>query len=125
MPRTDLNDSFLRFRTALSSISYIHLNNLKKVYVNITTMEQFSASKPLFIGHAPHFSVKLNETKRNITLKLKSVSGRNPNEEYILADLHIHLGKEKDVGSEHSIDGTFYPMEVNIYMFIQIFEYMH
>uniref|UniRef100_K1RTP5 Carbonic anhydrase n=1 Tax=Magallana gigas TaxID=29159 RepID=K1RTP5_MAGGI len=65
-------------------------------------------------GHAPHFSVKLNETKRNITLKLKSVSGRNPNEEYILADLHIHLGKEKDVGSEHSIDGKFYPMEAHM-----------
>ncbi|XP_052702767.1 nacrein-like protein [Crassostrea angulata] len=65
-------------------------------------------------GHAPHFSVKLNETKRNITLKLKSVSGRNPNEDYILADLHIHLGKEKDVGSEHSIDGKFYPMEAHM-----------
>lgn len=65
-----------------------------------------------------YFSVKFNEIKRNIILKLKSVSGRNLNEEYIFVDLYIYFGKEKDVGLEYFIDGMFYFMEVNIYMFI-------
>lgn len=42
--------------------------------------------------------------------------------QYIFAQLHIHIGNEtnqnsdskikNDEGSEHSIDGQFYPMEV-------------
>lgn len=65
-----------------------------------------------------YFSVKFNEIKRNIILKLKSVSGRNLNEEYIFVDLYIYFGKEKDVGLEYFIDGKFYFMEVNIYVYI-------
>lgn len=65
-----------------------------------------------FVGHAPHFDVA--EDNKDITLKLKNIiiNKRWSKDTYIFHDLHIHLGKKENKGSEHSIDGKFYPMEV-------------
>ena len=35
--------------------------------------------------------------------------------QYRISDVILHFGSEDSTGSEHSIDGKFFPAEVNIY----------
>ncbi|XP_056004513.1 nacrein-like protein [Ostrea edulis] len=63
-------------------------------------------------GHAPGFNVAVDKNnKKNIILT--KVPRKPSNEKYIFAQLHVHVG-QKDKGSEHSIDGKFYPMEAHM-----------
>jgi hypothetical protein len=43
---------------------------------------------------------------------LINVPGRPSDKYYVFAQLHVHVGREDDKGSEHSINDRFYPMEV-------------
>lgn len=73
-------------------------------------------------GHAPHFDV--DEKSKDITLKLKNIddNGTRSKDTYIFKDLHIHLGKKEKKGSEHSIDGKFYPMEAHMVFYNSNYE---
>ena len=55
-------------------------------------------------GHAPTFSVG-----KELTVKL---AGGLLQEKYLLKQLHFHFGCNDTVGSEHTIDGNNYPIEV-------------
>lgn len=78
----------------------------------------------LITGHSPDFDCKV-ETDEALRLKKNIILTNVPmrgDKQYIFAQLHIHIGNETnrtsdskindDEGSEHSIDGQFYPMEV-------------
>lgn len=87
--------------------------------------ETYLFSLCFFVGHAPHFDV--DKHNKDITLKLENIdiNGIRSKDTYIFKDLHIHLGKKENKGSEHSIDGKFYPMEVtftinNDHAFVQM-----
>ena len=45
-----------------------------------------------------------------------TVSNGDLTEDYEFAQLHFHWGSSDDRGSEHTIDGTEYPLEVTLYI---------
>ncbi|XP_076107576.1 nacrein-like protein [Mytilus galloprovincialis] len=62
-------------------------------------------------GHAPDFDV---DEKPDDKITLCNVPGRPKDKEYNFAQLHVHLGREENKGSEHAIDNTFKPMEAHM-----------
>lgn len=58
-------------------------------------------------GHSPHFSTDA----RIISLTNVPLRG---SDKYIFEEIHFHIGKREEKGSEHSIDGDFYPMEAHM-----------
>jgi carbonic anhydrase len=63
-------------------------------------------------GHSPHFEVKEGDLSEDENILLTNVPGRPSSKSYVFAQLHVHVGREADKGSEHSINDRFYPMEV-------------
>ncbi|XP_062621331.1 nacrein-like protein [Saccostrea cucullata] len=61
-------------------------------------------------GHSPHFSTESR------TIFLTNVPQRG-SDKYVFEEIHFHIGTEEKRGSEHSIDGDFYPMEAHIVFF--------
>ncbi|XP_062599317.1 nacrein-like protein isoform X2 [Saccostrea cucullata] len=61
-------------------------------------------------GHAPHFEVNKEEQGK---ITLTNVPYRRKRK-YNFAQLHIHVGKTRRKGSEHSINNKFYPMEAHL-----------
>ncbi|XP_055997280.1 nacrein-like protein [Ostrea edulis] len=61
-------------------------------------------------GHSPHFST---DTR---IISLTNVPQRG-SDRYIFEEIHFHIGKHETRGSEHSIDGEFYPMEAHVVFF--------
>ncbi|XP_061194113.1 nacrein-like protein [Saccostrea echinata] len=61
-------------------------------------------------GHSPHFDVNKKDQGK-ITLTHVAHRGKKT---YNFAQLHIHVGKERSKGSEHSINNKFYPMEAHM-----------
>ena len=43
--------------------------------------------------------------------------------EYSLAQFHFHWGPDASVGSEHTVDGVAYPLEVHLVHFNEVFEF--
>lgn len=85
-------------------------------------------------GHAPDFDCKV-ETDEALRLKKNIILTNVPmrgEKQYIFAQLHIHIGNETnqnsdsnindDEGSEHSIDGQFYPMEAHLVFYDSSFD---
>ncbi|XP_055998766.1 nacrein-like protein [Ostrea edulis] len=65
-------------------------------------------------GHSPHFEVKEDELSEDDNIILTNVPGRPNYKSYVFAQLHMHVGREDDKGSEHSINDRFYPMEAHM-----------
>ena len=55
-------------------------------------------------------SAKVSLTGQTLTL-----SGGDLPEDYIFAQLHFHWGTTDSEGSEHTVDGHEYPLEVRIH----------
>lgn len=85
-------------------------------------------------GHSPDFDCKV-ETDEALRLKKNIILTNVPmrgDKQYIFAQLHIHIGNETnctsdsnindDEGSEHSIDGQFYPMEAHLVFYDSSFD---
>ncbi|XP_062595116.1 nacrein-like protein [Saccostrea cucullata] len=72
-------------------------------------------------GHAPDFNVIVDKFDNDNNIILTHVPGRPAHKKYIFAQLHVHLGRKTDKGSEHSIDNTFYPMEAHMVFYDSIF----
>nr|XP_022299130.1 nacrein-like protein [Crassostrea virginica] len=66
-------------------------------------------------GHSPHFST---DTR---VIALTNVPHRG-SDKYIFEEIHFHIGKMEGKGSEHSIDGEFYPMEAHVVFFNDKYE---
>ncbi|XP_076107577.1 nacrein-like protein [Mytilus galloprovincialis] len=62
-------------------------------------------------GHAPDFDVD-GEFDDEITLC--NVPRRPKDKKYNFVQLHVHLGRDENKGSEHAIDNTFKPMEAHM-----------
>lgn len=59
-------------------------------------------------GHAPHYHVE-----ENSTVVLCNVP-RQGEDLYLFKDVHVHLGRSEERGSEHALDGAFFPMEAHL-----------
>lgn len=60
-------------------------------------------------GHSPHF--KVSGEQKTV---LCNVPHRGT-DQYVFVDVHVHIGRKKERGSEHAMNGVFYPMEVKPY----------
>uniref|UniRef100_A0A672Y6L8 Carbonic anhydrase n=1 Tax=Sphaeramia orbicularis TaxID=375764 RepID=A0A672Y6L8_9TELE len=70
-----------------------------------------------FIGQQDAFHARLLNTGHSVQLDLPSniwVQGGNLGETYKALQLHLHWGKNGGPGSEHTIDGEQFPMEMHI-----------
>lgn len=93
-------------------------------------------------GHAPDFDCKV-ETDAALRLKNNIILTNVPmrgDRQYIFAQLHIHIGADNSTdietnensnsdinsnkGSEHSIDGEFYPMEAHLVFYDSSFDHI-
>lgn len=90
-------------------LNYISQNTLVNFLETDTYMHKHVLNPftnfTFLIGHSPHFSTDA----RIISLTNVPLRG---SDEYIFEEIHFHIGKREEKGSEHSIDGDFYPMEV-------------
>jgi carbonic anhydrase len=58
------------------------------------------------IPFLPHFAVDISGGPLH-------VNGGGLPGIYVVEQFHFHWGSEKDVGSEHELNGYYYPMEVS------------
>ncbi|XP_048768982.2 nacrein-like protein [Ostrea edulis] len=66
------------------------------------------AVKLVHKGHSPHFKV---------TGEQKTVLCNVPHrgtDQYVFVDVHVHIGRKKERGSEHAMNDVFYPMEAHL-----------
>lgn len=90
-------------------LNYISQNTLVNFLETDTYMHKHVLNPftnfTFLIGHSPHFVTDA----RIISLTNVPLRG---SDKYIFEEIHFHIGKREEKGSEHSIDGDFYPMEV-------------
>ncbi|XP_042343307.1 carbonic anhydrase 4b [Plectropomus leopardus] len=70
-----------------------------------------------FIGYQEAFHGRLRNTGHTVQLDLRSsmkIQGGNLAGPYKAVQLHLHWGKDGGPGSEHTIDGERFPMEMHI-----------
>lgn len=60
-------------------------------------------------GHTAQLNVDAGE--------MTVTGGSLPNGPFRLAQFHVHWGSSNDVGSEHTVDGKFYPLEIHLVHF--------
>ncbi|XP_052072505.1 nacrein-like protein [Mytilus californianus] len=70
-------------------------------------------------GHAPDFDVH-EDFDEEITVC--NVPGRPKEKEYNFAQLHVHLGRDENKGSEHAINNIFKPMEAHMVFYDSEYE---
>ncbi|XP_063396066.1 nacrein-like protein [Mytilus trossulus] len=96
--------------------SPININTTETFYTSYSKLEFDNIDKrvPANIknnGHCPDFNVD-GEFDDEITLC--NVPERPKDKEYNFAQLHIHIGRDINKGSEHCIDNNFKPMEAHM-----------
>ncbi|KAF7646149.1 hypothetical protein LDENG_00192330, partial [Lucifuga dentata] len=70
-----------------------------------------------FIGYQDHFHGRLTNNGHTVQLDLpvhKLIKGGNLTSAYKAQQLHLHWGKDGGPGSEHTVDGEQFPMEMHI-----------
>jgi carbonic anhydrase len=65
------------------------------------------------------YSYKVNNNGHTVQLSVTSgemmiSGGQLSGESYKLAQFHVHWGSSNDVGSEHTVNGKFYPLEIHL-----------
>ncbi|XP_056004185.1 nacrein-like protein [Ostrea edulis] len=102
----------------------IRTRQAKSRYIENLVFENTDKRVPATVfnnGHAPDFNVAVNENNEE-NIILTNVPGRPSYKKYIFAQLHVHLGRKKGRGSEHSIDRKFYPMEAHMVFYDSKFD---
>ncbi|KAM9318728.1 carbonic anhydrase 4b [Pholidichthys leucotaenia] len=88
--------------------------------VNIVTRKALldgGLTKFHLTGYQETFDGQLINTGHSVQINLPasiSIEGGNLNEAYKAVQLHLHWGTEGGRGSEHTIDGEHFPMEMHI-----------
>ncbi|XP_040040273.2 carbonic anhydrase 4b [Gasterosteus aculeatus] len=97
-----------------------HCNGRSQSPVNIVTSRMLLDERlaPFhFIGYEEAFHGHLINTGHSVQLDLPSsirIKGGNMAAEYKAVQLHLHWGKDGGPGSEHTVDGEKFPMEMHI-----------
>ncbi|XP_029302681.1 carbonic anhydrase 4b [Cottoperca gobio] len=97
-----------------------HCNGRSQSPVNIVTRrllpdERLNSFQ--FIGYQEAFHGRLINNGHSVQLDLPSsirIKGGNLSAQYKAVQLHLHWGKDGVLGSEHTIDGEQFPMEMHI-----------
>ncbi|KAM3615357.1 uncharacterized protein V6R79_000898 [Siganus canaliculatus] len=88
--------------------------------INIVTKKTLQADRLNefeFIGYQETFHTNLTNNGHTVQMDLPTtlkISGGDLNATYKALQLHLHWGKDGSPGSEHTIDGEQYPMEMHI-----------
>uniref|UniRef100_A0A7N9AWY3 Carbonic anhydrase n=1 Tax=Mastacembelus armatus TaxID=205130 RepID=A0A7N9AWY3_9TELE len=99
---------------------YQQCNNRSQSPINIVTRRVLPDERltPFqFIGYKDMFHGQLINNGHTVELNLPSsikIKGGNLEVPYKAVQLHMHWGKEGGLGSEHTIDGEQFPMEMHI-----------
>lgn len=97
-----------------------HCNGRAQSPINIITKKILPDERltPFhFIGYQETFHGRLINNGHNVQLNLPSnvrIRGGNLPAEYKAVQFHLHWGKDGGPGSEHTIDGEHFPMELHI-----------
>ncbi|XP_062619445.1 nacrein-like protein, partial [Saccostrea cucullata] len=100
-------------RCTVDGVGYVGVrpSSRNKCYYENIKDAHFSYDRKDFCeGHAPHFEVNKEERGK---ITLTHVPFRR-HRTYNFEQLHIHVGKKRRKGSEHSINSKFYPMEAHL-----------
>ncbi|KAI5089261.1 carbonic anhydrase IV a precursor [Silurus meridionalis] len=85
--------------------------------VSKKTVQSSSLTEFRFTGYNEIFTSRLKNTGQTVSLDIPlgaSVSGGNLSQTYNAVQLQFHWGNSGSPGSEHTIDGEQYPMELHI-----------
>uniref|UniRef100_UPI003AACE86A carbonic anhydrase 4b n=1 Tax=Centroberyx gerrardi TaxID=166262 RepID=UPI003AACE86A len=97
-----------------------HCSGRAQSPINIITRKALTDERltPLqFTGYQETFHGRITNTGHTVQLDLPAsatIKGGNLGVPYKAVHLHLHWGKDAGVGSEHTIDGEQFPMEMHI-----------